>query len=78
MTRAVKTPSRGDPVYIAKDSGAAEIDGQPMIFVKGKTLVREGHPLLTAVPDSFQLVDDAVHYDVEATSAAPGEVRGEE
>lgn len=61
--------------FIAVQSGVCEIEGEPFVFVKGSTLVREGHPLLAAVPDYFEPVTDHLHHDIEATSAAPGEKR---
>lgn len=66
----------GGAVYIATDSGSAEIKGETLVFSKGATLVREGHPLLKACPDFFELASDHVHYDVEQATAAPGEKRG--
>jgi hypothetical protein len=72
---ARKAASSG--AYIAVQSGVCEIDGEPFVFVKGATLVREGHALLKAVPDYFEPVTDHLHHDheVEAASAAPGEKR---
>jgi hypothetical protein len=67
----------GGAVYVAIDSGSCEIKGENFSFTKGTTLVREGHALLKAVPDAFELVSDHVHYDVEQATAAPGEKRGD-
>ncbi len=64
-------------VYIAKDSGSAEIKGEVYVFHKDVTRVRAGHPLLKAVPDAFHPVTDRIHYDVEQATKAPGEKRGE-
>lgn len=61
--------------YIAVQSGVCELDGEPFVFVKGSTLVREGHPLLDACPDYFEPVNDHLHHDIEAATAAPGETR---
>ena len=56
-------------VFVATESGACEIDGEPLIFTKGITRVRAGHPLLKAVPDYFAPVEDRVHYDLEQATA---------
>ena len=66
----------GDTVYIATESGAAEVDGQPFTFVRGVTRVRAGHPVLRQLGAFFRPVEEAVHYDVEQATAAPGEKRG--
>lgn len=62
-------------VYVAIESGAASVDGQEMIFVKGVTRVRAGHPLLRACPSLFKPADAHPSYDVEQATAAPGERR---
>jgi hypothetical protein len=62
-------------VYIATQSGASDVDGETYVFTKGSTRVRAGHPLLRAVPDYFEPVDDHIHYDVEQATRAPGEKR---
>lgn len=66
-----------ETTHIAVQSGVCEVDGEPYVFVAGRTLVRAGHPLLKAVPDYFEPTLDHVHYDNEAASAAPGEKRGD-
>lgn len=63
-------------IFIAKESGSAEIAGQPYNFVKGVTRVRAGHPLLKACPDYFEQADTSIHYDLEKATAGPGEDRG--
>lgn len=63
-------------VYVARESGASEVKGEVYTFTKGITRVRAGHPLLKAVPDYFEPVDDSVHYDLEQATASPGEKRG--
>lgn len=65
-----------DTIYIAKESGSAEVDGQAYVFIKGVTRVRGGHPLLKGHEELFEPVDMTVHYDVEQATAAPGEKRG--
>lgn len=69
--------AKSDQVYVARESGAANVDGEDLVFVKGVTRVRGGHPLLKAVPDYFEPVDEAVHYEVEQATKAPGEKRGD-
>lgn len=51
-------------VYIATQSGVCELDGEALIFVKGRTRVQAGHPLLDAVPDYFMPASEKVHYEV--------------
>jgi hypothetical protein len=63
-------------IYVATQSFAAEVDGDP-VFVNKDERVRAGHPLLDTNPDFFEPVDDVVHYDVEQATAAPGEKRGD-
>jgi len=70
-------PRRKNPVFVATDSGHAEIDGTPYVFHKGITRVREGHPLtqLAGFENIFEPIEEGVHYDVEQATAAPGESR---
>ena len=67
------TPSVGRDIYVPNDSFSAHIDGVDVAFVKDHTRVREGHPILRMYPHLFTVM--RVHYDVEAATAAPGEVR---
>lgn len=62
-------------VYVAVESGSAEIDGQTYTFTKDVTLVRAGHPLLKGRSHLFKKVEQSVHYEVEQATAAPGEKR---
>ena len=62
-----------DDIYIATNSFATHVDGKRVMVRKGVTRVREGHQLLKDNPDRFKPID--VHYDVEQTTAAPGERR---
>jgi hypothetical protein len=63
-------------VYVARDSGSAEVNGEVLTFTKGVTRVRAGHPLLKGRESLFEPIDETVHYDVEQATAAPGEKRG--
>jgi hypothetical protein len=63
-------------IFVANMSFATEVDGVPVTVLQGKTRVRAGHELLKANPQYFDPVDQGVHYDVEQTTAAPGEKRG--
>jgi len=56
-------------IYVANTSGAAEVKGEVLPFVKDVTRVAEGHGLLKAVPDYFTLADDAPHYGAGSASA---------
>src|SRR5687767_1830962 len=69
----------GDPndVMVATESGSAEIDGVPHTFVRGVTRVARNHPLATIHPQWFQEAEQGLTYEVEQTTAAPGEKRGQ-
>jgi len=73
----MSAPKR-EQVYIAKDSGTALVNGTEYQFHKGITRVRGGHALtkIKGFENIFEPVDNAVHYDVEQATAAPGEKRG--
>lgn len=60
-------------VYVCKESGAFEWNGDMVVVNKGVTRVRAGHPILDAHPELFEEI--TVHYDVERATAAPGEKR---
>lgn len=60
-------------VYVCKESGAFEWNGDMVVVNKGVTRVRAGHPMLDAHPELFEEI--TVHYDVERATAAPGEKR---
>lgn len=72
-TRAKKT----DPIYIASETFACELDGDQIIVNKGITRVRHGHPLLNAYPGAFESLEEGVDFEVEQATAAPGEKRGD-
>lgn len=61
-------------IYVARENFHTVIDGEPISVSKGRTRVREGHPLLTGNRDKFEPL--TVDYDVERATAAPGERRG--
>ena len=61
----------GRDIYVATQSGVANIEGTMYRIKKDETRVREGHPLLTT--GLFKLID--VHFDVEDTRQAPGSKR---
>jgi hypothetical protein len=75
MLMAARANNKGD-VYVARESGSAEVDGKVLTFTKGMTRVRAGHPLLKGREHLFDPIDTTVHYDVEQATAAPGEKRG--
>jgi hypothetical protein len=77
----MKLPSRtteatDGQMYVAVESGCAEIGGQTLPFVKNKTHVRSGHPLLSACPGYFVPTEERVDYEIETATQAPGEKRG--
>lgn len=79
MARPRKDPD--EEILIASDSGVWRApSGEEFYFHKDATLVRAGHPLVKANPDSFKPL--RVHYElasepakVEQATAAPGEKR---
>jgi hypothetical protein len=67
--------TKGNGVYVATETFACEVDGEPIMVHKGVTRVRSGHALLKGNAEKFEPVDLHVEFDVEAASAAPGEKR---
>jgi hypothetical protein len=63
----------GSTIYVAKDSFLTIVDGVEVMISKGKTRVREGHPLLNGRSELFEPL--TVDYDIEQATAAPGEKR---
>lgn len=63
-------------VFVATQSGTAEVGGQTFVFTRNVTRVREGHPLLAACPDYFTPVNDVVHLEWETNEAPPVPRRG--
>lgn len=75
MARPRKTTTeRSERIFVATESFATVIDGEPINVQKGITRVREGHPLMAGREGFFKELD--VQYDVEQATAAPGELRG--
>ena len=62
-------------IYVAIESGSAEVEGKPFTFIRGVTRIRYGHPALRQIGQFFKPVEENVHYDVERATAAPGEKR---
>lgn len=60
-------------VFVCKESGAFEYNGDMVVVNKGVTRVRAGHPMLTEHPELFEEI--TVHYEVERATATPGEKR---
>lgn len=67
-------PVSSRDVYVPNESFSCSIGGIDRTFVKDQTTVREGHPVLAKYAHLFHPI--RVHYDVEAATAPPGEVRG--
>jgi len=68
-----KTPT-GRTIYVAKESFSTVLDGDEVTVQKGRTRVREGHPLLAGREHLFE--PQAVDYEVEQATSSPGEKRG--
>lgn len=64
-----------DKVYEAVETFVSDTDEGPLVVSKGDK-VRGGHPLLKGRKDLFKESQDTVKFDVEQTTAAPGEKRG--
>lgn len=62
-----------DVILVAKTTGSMRVGKEEFFFTRGVTRIRASHPLAKAAPDFFEEID--VHYDVEQTTAAPGEKR---
>ena len=60
-------------VYVATASFQAHVDGKRIIVQRGKTRVRDGHPLLKGREHLF--APQTVRFDVEQATQAPGEKR---
>lgn len=58
-------------VYIANSTFACDLDGAPIVVHSGVTRVRKGHPLYERYQDSFDLVDNAIEFDIEEATAPP-------
>lgn len=76
MRKDEMPPSKKPDLYQAKDTfSVVQEDGIPVVVDRGD-LVRAGHPLLKGREHLFEPVEQAVRFDVEQATAAPGEKRG--
>lgn len=73
-------PRKQPDTLIAIESGYwVAPDGTGYTFRAGETLVSSDHPLVTiGNPDWFKPVEPHLRRPVEAMTAGPGEVRGED
>lgn len=62
-------------VFIATETFSANVDGIPILVRRGKTRVREGHELVRCHPQWFEEAGEHVTFEVEQTTAEPGEKR---
>lgn len=63
--------SKNDPqVYVATESGSADVDGDVITFVKGVTRVRADHKILAQLPAFFEPADEHLSYDGVENAAA--------
>lgn len=67
-----------DPIMVATTSFSTEIDGRPEPINAGLSRLRASHPIVRQNPEFFKPVEDAVDFEVEETTAAPAEKRGEQ
>lgn len=75
MARRPNTAVPGGKIFVAKESGWINLDGEEIQVVEGRTRVREGHRLLAGREHMF--IPLTVDYDVEQATQAPGESRGQ-
>lgn len=68
-----KRKSDDSDIFIATESFTCEIDDEHFAVIKGKTRVREGHPLLVGNRDYFKPVGDDVTYELPGEIPAPEE-----
>lgn len=61
-------------ILIATESFSVRFEGADHSFVQGLSRVRAGHPILKGIEHLFAPI--RAHYEWEAATAAPGEVRG--
>lgn len=64
---------KADEILVATESFSCDMDGVPVTVNAGHTRVRGNDPLVKRYPQWFKPVD--ANYDVEQTTAAPGEKR---
>jgi hypothetical protein len=50
------------PLLVAKEDATYDYKGTPVFVVKGKTIVRQGHPVLRGHENLFEPL--VVHYDL--------------
>lgn len=63
-------------IFVATETGQASVEGYgEVLFTKGVTRVREGHPILKQLGRLFEPL--VVQYDLEDATADPGTKRGE-
>lgn len=62
-------------MLVATEDGHIDLDGIPHHIRRGVTRVRANHPLVKKAPNLWKPIE--MTYDVEQTTAAPGEKRGE-
>lgn len=67
----------GGQVYVAKESGHADVDGREYTFHAGRTRVSDDSDLfkMRDFDAFFEPADDHLHYATEEATAAPGERR---
>lgn len=65
---------QGRRIMVAKESFVTRYEGVDLTFLAGQTRVEEGHPILVGREHLFEPIK--AHYEVEAATAGPGEVRG--
>lgn len=60
-------------IFVANETFTTRFEGSDVVIRKGKTRIREGHPLLRGREHLFTAL--SVDYDIEQATKAPGEKR---
>jgi len=61
-------------IFVARESFVCDYDGRRVSIVRGRTRVREGHPIMQGREHKFEPL--TVDYDIEEATARPGARRG--
>jgi hypothetical protein len=65
-----QTQPEARPIFVARSTGVIKVGGTEYRYLKGRTRIAAGHPLLRAIPERFEPLQ--LDYDVQRP--APAEV----